>query len=373
MLARLFITILFCFQLCLGGPLFAQKTLEPFAAEVTYTVNSETRTGKIYSDGHSVRTESEDGIAGQKRVTFVRLDSGLRQMVISRERVYSESPYGAPADAEFIPYLQGAKVQSELLRPERLGDKTCEKVRINATYKGHVYTSIEWMSRELRGFVVKSQDAQGQWSTEYRNIQLVAQPTTLFQVPAGYARIAYSQDWRSVVRQIQTRGGVSQGIAIARKAGLIATGDNGTLLTENTRLEGDFFAIRFTDPVTGSTVLDETINVDYLNHPLPAPGLKSPENGSVFHHFPRKTELQWNAVPGAVSYVVQVDIFSDGGSGNSYWATDKGLSYIQESTKVLSFTFEFAGAQPGRWRVWAIDAHGTEGRKSEWSTFKFTQ
>ena len=33
--------------------------------------------------------------------------------------------------------------------------------------------------------------------------------------------------------------------------------------------------------------------------------------------------------------------------------------------------FQFVGAQPGQWRVWAVDASGQEGAKSEWREFRY--
>jgi hypothetical protein len=38
-----------------------------------------------------------------------------------------------------------------------------------------------------------------------------------------------------------------------------------------------------------------------------------------------------------------------------------------------SYEFGFAGAQPGRWRVWAVDKDGREGFKSPWRTFVYLQ
>jgi hypothetical protein len=40
--------------------------------------------------------------------------------------------------------------------------------------------------------------------------------------------------------------------------------------------------------------------------------------------------------------------------------------------KGTQYTFEFVGAQPGRWRVWAVDAGGKEGPKTGWWEFTFT-
>src|SRR5215472_7980462 len=96
----------------------------------------------------------------------------------------------------------------------------CKKMEASSTYKGQVYKSIQWRSKPLHGFVVKTQDVQGQWSAEYQNIKLGDQPASLFELPMGYNRIAFSRDWRSVVEQIEFAGGLSQGIEIARKAGL---------------------------------------------------------------------------------------------------------------------------------------------------------
>src|SRR4029077_11532062 len=52
---------------------------------------------------------------------------------------------------------------------------------------------------------------------------------------------------------------------------------------------------------------------------LPAPMLLSPQNESVLNQYPRKTELKWKAIPGAVSYVVQVDIRGLTENGTWYW------------------------------------------------------
>jgi hypothetical protein len=133
---------------------------------------------------------------------------------------------------------------------------------------------------------------------------------------------------------------------------------------------GDIFIV-YSDPVTHATVREEHIIVDRF--PLQAPILLSPANESVLNQYPRKTELKWKAVPRARSYVVQVDIRFLTENGTSYWASDKGMSYKQETTGNTAFTFEFSGAQPGRWRVWAVESDGSEGNKSDWWTFRYSK
>ena len=44
-----------------------------------------------------------------------------------------------------------------------------------------------------------------------------------------------------------------------------------------------------------------------------------------------------------------------------------------KTTSATEAEFDFLGAQPGRWRVWAVDASGIEGPKSGWGTFSYTK
>lgn len=95
---------------------------------------------------------------------------------------------------------------------------------------------------------------------------------------------------------------------------------------------------------------------------LSAPNLLSPPDGTQFNQFPRTVTLVWEKVPGASSYKVEIQ-YQGGG-----WSPLGPVKSIRATTH----TFDFVGAQPGRWRVWAVDADGNEGPKSEWSEFVFT-
>ena len=101
---------------------------------------------------------------------------------------------------------------------------------------------------------------------------------------------------------------------------------------------------------------------------IAAPSLLSPAPGTVFGHFPRDTMLVWGEVPGAVSYVVEWDY-----KGADTWASEqRGTQGALIKTTQPVANFKFIGAQPGRWRVWAIDAAGQPGPKSDWREFSYT-
>ncbi len=94
---------------------------------------------------------------------------------------------------------------------------------------------------------------------------------------------------------------------------------------------------------------------------LPAPAQVSPAHGSVYNHYPRKTTLRWKAVTGAKYYTAEIQYKS----GNKWVPLKKqaGLKY--------DYTFNFVGAQPGRWRVYAVDSKGKNGLASGWREFTY--
>jgi hypothetical protein len=103
---------------------------------------------------------------------------------------------------------------------------------------------------------------------------------------------------------------------------------------------------------------------------LAAPVPVAPPEGSVFDYWPRTTTLEWLPVEGATVYWVEVDYFSHG--ENAGWASERGVpAYMIESVDQTAYTFDFVGAQPGRWRVWAVDNAGREGVKSDWWGFEY--
>ncbi len=106
--------------------------------------------------------------------------------------------------------------------------------------------------------------------------------------------------------------------------------------------------------------------------PLPAPALLSPKNGARFNKFPRRTTLRWRPVKGASKYGVEIDCYNC--CKAKRWCTDVNKIYKKaDSLSGTTYTFNFAGAQPGRWRVWALDRKGRPGKKSAWQNFRYTR
>ncbi len=107
---------------------------------------------------------------------------------------------------------------------------------------------------------------------------------------------------------------------------------------------------------------------------LPAPKQILPEDNQVFDIFPRHTTLTWEPVEGAASYSVEVDVCQPPEGSDPCPHPQTLRNPAQPSMVKLtttSYEFKFVGAQPGRWRVWAVDQDGRAGFKSPWKTFVY--
>lgn len=104
---------------------------------------------------------------------------------------------------------------------------------------------------------------------------------------------------------------------------------------------------------------------------LPAPKLLAPAHGTVFDHYPRETVVIWEPVPLAAAYRVELDY---GHAASGTWQSQRtGNPPWIFAARETRQKFNFIGAQPGRWRVWAVDAQGRAGAKSEWWEFSYTK
>ncbi len=93
-----------------------------------------------------------------------------------------------------------------------------------------------------------------------------------------------------------------------------------------------------------------------------------PADGTVFNHSPRLTTLEWEAVPDAASYTVEIDSYSN---ETGTWLSESGEPWIVSEINETTYTFEFPETDQGRWRVWAVDSTGQESEKSEWLNFNY--
>lgn len=110
---------------------------------------------------------------------------------------------------------------------------------------------------------------------------------------------------------------------------------------------------------------------------LPAPIQLSPADNVKLDYTPRITKLEWSPVEGATTYTVEID-YCRGGREYEKECINPQPFKLEDTPPMngivkTTYEFNFLGAQPGRWRVWAVDKKGREGFKSPWRAFFYLQ
>lgn len=119
-------------------------------------------------------------------------------------------------------------------------------------------------------------------------------------------------------------------------------------------------------PVPTTTTTASAVAAATTTTTAPAP-TRSPPDGSTFGHFPRTTKLAWPAVSGVRGYLVEVQY-----CGGSPCTETNARPWVKKEVATTTFTFDFVGAQPGRWRIFPVFRDGTLGRELPWWGFRYT-
>jgi hypothetical protein len=257
---------------------FAQTSLQPFSATVIRVIDQKTSAGRIYATKNAVRTELKGD--REESITVLRLDRNELDFLQSARKTNIQVPYTddtGKSEPEFAGYLPGAETHRKLIGRGQIGPYHCDKYLVQVTYKGHVYSLIEWAAKKLNGFVVRREGQQNEWSSEYSNVRLGQQDPMLFEVPADYTTIKYSRDWTGIIQQLfMATPNTSEAAAIARTAGLEVTGDDPGF-SENgaSQPSADHYFATFVDPITKAEVLNMSTIVDRFPSPGASPSAPS--------------------------------------------------------------------------------------------------
>ena len=180
----------------------------------------------------------------------------------------------------------------------------------------------------------------------------------------------FSVDTRNQASLVVTRDGTMINLNMVVPASQPEATVQSAALTLAERIAGQL-PVGFTLNIPSTAIPDEpTPAPTDTASVLPAPHIISPENNKVFDEYPRNLTLDWDEVPGAAKYEIEL-LACDQMGENCFDLLE--VHQLPKETNGTIYSLEFVGAQPGKWRVRAVDAAGVPGEWSSWWGFRYTK
>ena len=160
------------------------------AKEMSVTVVSSsgghTNQSKLYMKADKVRMENE--MAGGS-YSIVRRDLKKVWMVMPPSKTYMEMAEGKKEDAAIPEDKVKGEVSRKVVGSETIDGHPCTKYEVTVKVDDKTMNTYQWMATDIN-FPVKTAAVDGSWSMEYKDIKLGSQPDSLFELPAGYQKMA---------------------------------------------------------------------------------------------------------------------------------------------------------------------------------------
>ncbi len=136
--------------------------------------------GKIFVKGDKVRQETSE--EDETQVMIIRPDKKVTWLIQPEEKAYMEMPYQS-TDKTFEEWTADKEKNAKFLGEESVSGMPCKKYEI---IEEGEKTSF-WISKQFP-FPIKVEDSEV--TMEYKNIKLAPLDDSLFELPAGYGKMA---------------------------------------------------------------------------------------------------------------------------------------------------------------------------------------
>lgn len=162
--------------LIITGIVFAEE----FSADVKSSSSAGGFDGKIYISGDKIRMEVPGG------VTITRMDRMTAYILVPAQNTYMEQKLDPSIIASSSSRIQG-ETERAFIGDEVLNGKNTKKYRVSYQSGAGSATVYQWIDPSIE-IPVRTEDINGKWSMEFRNIKKEDQDSTLFEIPASYAK-----------------------------------------------------------------------------------------------------------------------------------------------------------------------------------------
>lgn len=166
-------------------------------------------TGKVYFSGEKERRETVG--FGHKTIIIWRRDKGLSWHLIPEQRMYMERR-GSVDDQDPEGMMREGDVKVTKLGSETVNGMGATKYRIETTHEdGSRSVGHYWVTQDDVPVRMEGTSKNQHFRIDYTNIKTGNQDPRLFEVPAGYQRMAMPQIPGSPPTGMRGRGAMPQG------------------------------------------------------------------------------------------------------------------------------------------------------------------
>ena len=130
----------------------------------------------------------ESNFMGNQTVSIIRTDKNVSWVLMPSQKMFMENKIDNTQRVAAAGKQVPGEMKREKIGRENINGINCDKFMI--TYKDKKGTSsiFLWLSNE--GIPMKSAAADGSWSNEMSNVKKGPQSASLFEIPAGYKKMA---------------------------------------------------------------------------------------------------------------------------------------------------------------------------------------
>jgi hypothetical protein len=139
--------------------------------------------GKMYFTADKIRMDIN---SPQDMSTITRMDKKVVWNVMHDQKSYMELPFVEDRNPRVEKEYRG-EIERKLVGEETIDGHPTEKYLI--TYKARENTDqvYQWWATDIN-FAIKTEDVNGKWKQEYKNIKMEKQDDSLFEIPEGYKK-----------------------------------------------------------------------------------------------------------------------------------------------------------------------------------------
>jgi hypothetical protein len=142
-----------------------------------------TTSGKMYITPDKFRMDMS---SPQDMSSITRMDKKVVWNVMHDQKSYMELPFVEERKPRVEKEYKG-EIERKLVGKETIQGHPTEKYLITYKARGNTDQVYQWWATDIN-FPIKTEDVNGKWKQEYKNIKMGKQDDSLFEIPEGYKK-----------------------------------------------------------------------------------------------------------------------------------------------------------------------------------------